>query len=217
MARRELSRTQRLVRLGLLLALALLALALFQDRWRARPAVQQAYDTVAALNESMNRAPIKDSPDKTKRRGFDSPTTQADVQSALGRKPDRVMDYGPYKAEVYSWRGGLPWRTYDYYAVYEHGQDRLLLLMHYAYELPPYEGSPVYIRKETPLPPDGPVFRSFPGRAAAPEAAEPRQPEDKGQGTGDEGQGADSSPKRQREASGGQGSGDGEQGSGSEH
>ena len=156
-------REKRLILIVLLCVLAVLALALAWDFLRARPAVKRAYETVAKMNESMNRAAIKDSPDATKRPGFDSPTTQDDVRRAIGRTPRRLVDYGPYKVEVYSWTAGIPWRTHDYYVVYERGDNRLLLLKHYPFTLPEYEGNSVYVAPDAKPPKHGPVYGSVQG------------------------------------------------------
>ena len=114
-----------LFRTVIFVLLVLMLLAVAQDRLRARPNVEAAYNKVESLVERINRS------------AEDRATTSTDVQEALGREPDQVMQDGPFTVEVYSWRAGLPWRTHDYYVVYIPAKDnkRLFVMSHFKYAL----------------------------------------------------------------------------------
>ena len=138
-----------IVRIVLIAILLVMIAALGYDRKVARPAVDDAFDKVKVMNTKNNQ------------KGADQGggiTTNADVQKILGRKPSKKMKVEAYNVEVYSWRAGIPWRTYDYFAVYGPTPDkegRLVLMRHYAHELPTNEL--IYTRpprQDIELPPD---------------------------------------------------------------
>ena len=114
-----------LFRIVIFVLLVLMLLAVAQDRLRARPNVEAAYNQVESLVQTINLS------------AENRATTSTDVQEALGREPDDVMQEGPFTVEVYSWRAGLPWRTHDYYVVYAPAKDnkRLFVMSHYKYAL----------------------------------------------------------------------------------
>ena len=95
----------RLVILLLIFGIALIGL--LYDYSIARPAHKEAYETVDAMLADKNPDP-------------DSDGTVSDdkVQSELGRKPSKTELLSNGKIEIYSWRSGLPYRTYDVYVVY---------------------------------------------------------------------------------------------------
>lgn len=121
-----LSQNQLTIRVVLLVILALAIVGLIQDRLRARPAVEQAYETI----EELNRVAVGAAGSHV--------TSTADIQQALGRKPSRVDTVKDFTVEVYSWRAGLPWKTHDYYAVYGPGESKPFIT-HYKFIFDPKE------------------------------------------------------------------------------
>ncbi|MDA1050435.1 MAG: EF-hand domain-containing protein [Planctomycetota bacterium] len=126
-------------RLFLLVGLLALALfALWYDYKVARPAVDKAYDQIAALNEEINAA--------IEHRRM----TSVDVQNALGRKPSETFVTGRYTVEAYRWSAGMPieirglsgdespgigLKTHDYYAVYRKDGSELAFATHFKFDL----------------------------------------------------------------------------------
>jgi hypothetical protein len=80
---------------------------LLYDYTIARPAIKKADNTIQGLLEGSIKDP-----------SGDGAVTEDEVQSLLGSKPSRVTQLETGKIEVYSWRSGLPYRTYDLYVVY---------------------------------------------------------------------------------------------------
>jgi hypothetical protein len=151
MARSARSGLRRYVRIGLLVVLGFLLLALAQDRLRARPAVLRAYELVERMNAEANDSATAPA------------TGNGDVQAILGRQPTRLTTHGPYTVEVYSWMAGIPWRSHDYFVVYAPGDNRLVLVTHYSYELPAYRPPRVLTIQAGEAPPgamgpEGPPF-----------------------------------------------------------
>lgn len=134
---REVSGSKR--RLFLLIGLLALALfALWYDYKVARPAVEQAYERIAATNEEINGA-------AEHRR-----MTNKDVQSALRRTPSETFLSGTFTVEAYRWNAGMPiefrglsgeespgigLKTHDYYAVYRQDGPELAFVTHYKFDL----------------------------------------------------------------------------------
>jgi len=128
-------------RLFLLVGLLALALfALWYDYKVARPAVEQAYDRIAAANDEINTA-------AEHRR-----MTSADVQGALRRRPSETFLNGKYTIEAYRWSAGMPielrglngdespgigLKTHDYYAVYRKDGPELAFVTHFKFDLDP--------------------------------------------------------------------------------
>lgn len=128
-------------RLFLLIGLLALALfALWYDYKLARPAVEQAYDQVAATNAEINSA-------SEHRR-----MTSKDVQSALKRTPSETFPHGEYTIEAYRWSAGMPielrglkaeespgigLKTHDYFAVYRQDGAALAFVTHFKFDLDP--------------------------------------------------------------------------------
>ena len=104
--------------LVLLVLLGLMLYALWHDRKVARPGRLAAFDRVVERNRAINEA------------AQFSSMTDKDVRDAIGRDASERFDWNDYQVEVYRWRGGLPWRTYDIYAVYV-GDDRLMFVRHF--------------------------------------------------------------------------------------
>lgn len=114
--------------------LCVLLFALWYDYEVARTRVDDAYATILSLNRANNRSA-----------DFVT-TTRRDVRRALGRRPDRVFQEGPFTIEEYGWTAGVPivfeglysetpsvaLRTHDYYAVYLGTR----LATHYKFYLP---------------------------------------------------------------------------------
>jgi len=127
------------LRLSLLFSLLGLALfALWYDYKVARPAVEQAYQRIAAMNHEINSA-------ATHRL-----MTSVDVQTALGRSPSKTFISGDYTVEAYRWNAGLPieldglsgdespsigLKTHDYYAVYRKTGPEFALVTHFKFGL----------------------------------------------------------------------------------
>ncbi len=104
------------VRLVLLLLLFGLALAgLLYDYTIARPSIQKADRTIQGLLDGSIEDPNND-----------DTVTPDEVQLMLGAQPSRVEPLSNGTIEVYSWRSGLPYRTYDLYVVYSGKQLPLL-------------------------------------------------------------------------------------------
>ncbi|HUG67728.1 MAG TPA: EF-hand domain-containing protein [Pirellulaceae bacterium] len=126
-------------RLFLLVGLLALALfALWYDYKVARPAVEQAYERIAATNEEINSA-------SEHRR-----MTNVDVQSVLRRTPSDTFVSGKFTVEAYRWNAGMPiefrglsgdespgigLKTHNYYAVYRKDGPELAFVTHYKFDL----------------------------------------------------------------------------------
>ena len=107
------------VRLIILLLIFGVALAgLLYDYCIARPAHGKAYRTVVGLLDG--RTPDPDG---------DGAVTDNEVQTILERDPSTVEQLPNGKIEIFSWRSGLPYRTYDLYVVYS---GRTMPLLHFA-------------------------------------------------------------------------------------
>lgn len=115
---------------AILLLLATMLFALWYDYYVARAAVLEAYERISKKNIEMNRASGRVSMINT------------DVQAVLGKKPSRTFNEGPYRIEVFSWVGGLPFRTHDLYTIYVSRGNDFVFMMEYVYELPVDELSP---------------------------------------------------------------------------
>jgi hypothetical protein len=115
---------------SVLLLLATMLFALWYDYFVARTAVLEAYERISKKNIEMNRASGRVSMINT------------DVQAVLGKKPSRTFNEGPYRIEVFSWVGGLPFRTHDLYTVYVSRGNDFVFMMEYVYQLPVDELSP---------------------------------------------------------------------------
>ena len=96
---------QRLILLLLVFGVALAGL--LYDYTIARPALQQADQTMQGLLEGTIKDPNND-----------GGVTESEVQELLGRAPSSVTLLDSGKMETYSWRSGLPFRTYSLYVVY---------------------------------------------------------------------------------------------------
>ena len=99
----------------LLLVFGVALAGLLYDYTIARPAIKKADQTIQGLLEGSIKDP-----------SGDGAVTEDEVQSLLGSKPSSVTQLENGKIEVYSWRSGLPYRTYDLYVVYS-GQKLPLL------------------------------------------------------------------------------------------
>jgi hypothetical protein len=126
-------------RLFLLIGLLALALfALWYDYKVARPAVEQAYERIAAKNDDINT------------NAEQHRMTNADVQGALGRTPSETFLNGKYTIEAYRWSAGMPielrglngddspgigLKTHDYYAVYRKDGPQLSFVTHFKFDL----------------------------------------------------------------------------------
>lgn len=92
----------------LLMVFGVALIGLLYDYTIARPGIAKAKDTVEAmLNQDPNTDPNND-----------NTITPDEVQQVLGRKPSSVEQRSNCLVEVYSWRSGLPTRTYDLKVVY---------------------------------------------------------------------------------------------------
>jgi len=129
--------------------LSLMLFALWYDYNVARVAVLDAYDKVAEMNRKMNVASEAVA------------MRSVDVQRALGKLPSRTFSEGPYRIEVFSWVGGLPFRTHDLYAVYLPQGNDLLFMMEYPYSLPFDELQPPVFPGEDSQ--DDPYLAGYPG------------------------------------------------------
>lgn len=116
---------RRVVRIILFGVLAYLVCALPYDYLIARKGEDQAWNTLQELLENNNMR--KGRPD----------TTNEKVQEKLKRKPTTVSktEHGD-PLEVYSWRGGLPWKKYTIYVTYYESKDGLMLANAYRNESP---------------------------------------------------------------------------------
>ncbi|MHB0956504.1 MAG: hypothetical protein ACYC0X_10140 [Pirellulaceae bacterium] len=104
------------IRLILLLLVFGVALAcLLYDYTIARPNIQKADQTIQGLMEGSIKDP-----------NGDGTVTADEVQLILGNKPSRIDQLPNGMIEVYSWRSGLPFRTYSLYVVYSGKQMPLL-------------------------------------------------------------------------------------------
>ncbi len=129
------SKTRLLVLIGLL---ALALFALWYDYKVARPAVEQAYERISAMNERIITG------------GEHRLMTNADVQSELGRSPNETFLSGNFTVEAYRWSAGMPiafrglsgdespgigMKTHDYYAVYRKDGPTLAFVTHFKFDL----------------------------------------------------------------------------------
>jgi hypothetical protein len=113
----------RRLRLTLLFTmLGLLLFALWYDYEVARPAVEQAYESIAEINLQINTSPRA--------------MTGLDVRQALGKLPAGTFTVGPYQVEVYAWVAGLPFRSHEVYVVYFGRGQNKTVRCHYKYVLP---------------------------------------------------------------------------------
>ncbi len=107
------------LRLVILLLIFGIALAgLLYDYCIARPAQKDAYNKILGLLDGSTPDP-----------SGDGTVTDDEVQSILGNKPTGTKALTNGKIETYSWRSGLPYRTYFLYVVYS-GQK--MPLLHFA-------------------------------------------------------------------------------------
>ncbi len=105
------------VRLTILLLVFGIALAgLLYDYCVARPGHKNAYDKIMSLLDGTTDDP-----------NGDGTFSDDEVQSVLGYKPSKIESLPNGKIEIYSWRSGLPYRTYDLFIVYA-GQKMPLLM-----------------------------------------------------------------------------------------
>jgi hypothetical protein len=104
--------------------LVLLLVALAYDYLVARAGVDSAYDKIAKRSAEVNANATE-------------VFTDEDVQKLLDGEPSRTFDdaHGD-RVEVYSWRGGLPFRTHDLFVVYKPSDGRQMFYRHakFAYE-----------------------------------------------------------------------------------
>ena len=91
----------------LLLVFGVALIGLLYDYTVARPAIDKATQTVQDLLQQKIPDPNND-----------NTVTPEEVQQLLSRKPTRVEQRANCMVEVYSWRAGLPTRTYDLKVVY---------------------------------------------------------------------------------------------------
>lgn len=97
------------LRVGVLLVVFFVLLgALAYDFRVARPAAQAGYEKVIGLLEK-----------RAKSRKGDAEFEPADVQRELGCAPSSTRQQGLTTIETYSWRGGMPLRTYNLYVLYQ--------------------------------------------------------------------------------------------------
>jgi hypothetical protein len=113
------------VRVGLFVILALMIAAGLYEFLLARPGVDAAYERIDKANSVALTAANGGS------------LTPERVHEVVGSPPSREVDLkdqngNQYQMEVYTWRGGLPWRTYNVYVVYRRG----MFLAHYQNENP---------------------------------------------------------------------------------
>ncbi len=127
--------------LRLLMLLGLLGLAVFAlwyDYKVARPNVEQAYETISALNQKINET------------ASFSRMTNLEVQQALGRQPSSTFLDGDFTVEAYRWAHGMPLeyrnespgkpsgfglRTHDYFALYRQDGADLVFVTHFKFGL----------------------------------------------------------------------------------
>ncbi len=104
------------LRLVVLLLVFGVALAgLLYDYCIARPSINKADKLIENLLQNPDADP-----------NGDGTVTEDEVQSVLGCKPAQINNIPNGKVEVYTWRSGLPYRTYKLYVVYQ-GQQMPLL------------------------------------------------------------------------------------------
>jgi hypothetical protein len=100
-----------IVRIFLVALLVVAAVAFYLD-WQARAESQSAFDRVEKLDSDPA---LKD-----------KLLSQAEIHAALGREPDSGPDPVPGRSdwvvETYSWRAGLPWKSYDVRVYYTKGE-----------------------------------------------------------------------------------------------
>ena len=136
--------------LVLLALLGLLIIALVYDYKVARPGVQEGYDKVVKLSESMNRIGFASSeeeeeeeeandesdPDADPEADEDSEddvnydkrelVTPERVAEELGKKPASSFEDGEEHVEVYTWRSGLVVKTHKLFVSYRKSGDGLI-------------------------------------------------------------------------------------------
>ena len=115
----------RKLRMPVLTAFLLLLLfAAWYDYSIARPAVDEAFDTVTQLHQQHSESaemPVM---------------TNEDIQQAVGALPAYTITKHDYQIEVYAWTAGLPFRSHDLYVVYHGEGDDLRFARHYKFVLP---------------------------------------------------------------------------------
>ncbi|HEV7280069.1 MAG TPA: hypothetical protein VGN57_07625 [Pirellulaceae bacterium] len=88
------------------------------DWYGAKEPRDQAYQRVLAVQGSPGGMASMDDP----------PTTQADVQKAVGADPAETTAEDGVIYERYSWRRGIPWMTYDLWVLYRGDDEKELLV-----------------------------------------------------------------------------------------
>ena len=107
------------LRLVVLLLVFGVALAgLLYDYTIARPNIHKADQVIQGLLDGTLKDPNND-----------GTVTAGEVQLMIGDTPSRVQQLSGGMIEIYSWRSGLPFRTYDLYVVYS---GRRMPLLHAA-------------------------------------------------------------------------------------
>ncbi len=107
-----------------ILGLGLVALA--YDYAVARPAVETAYNAIAARSTEVNAKSTE-------------VFTDSDVRKLIGKEPSKTFnDANGDVVEVFSWRSGLPIKTHDLFAVYKPNGGKNLFYRHAKYK---YEAS----------------------------------------------------------------------------
>jgi hypothetical protein len=109
--------TRKVILYGLL---ALMVAALAYDFLVARPAVNAAYDKIAAASVEIN----------AKGNEYLSNT---DVQELIGKKPAETFMDGTQSVEVFKWTGGLIVKPHRLYAVYRKNGDDWMFSRHEAF------------------------------------------------------------------------------------
>jgi hypothetical protein len=116
----------RVILFGILLYLVC---ALPYDYFVARPgqvkAWEKLYNKRAEQSDPEYDASAKPGLLQLKNVGSgDVETTTETVAEALGRKPSKSTSENGMVTEIYSWRAGLPWKTYNIYVVYAERRDK---------------------------------------------------------------------------------------------
>jgi hypothetical protein len=88
------------------------------DLYGAKEPRDKAYDRVLALQSTATGMADPNQ----------APTTQADVQKAVGTQPSESTTEDGVIYERYSWRRGIPWMTYDLWVLYRDGADKEMLV-----------------------------------------------------------------------------------------
>lgn len=112
------------------------------DRLVARPAAEKADQVLADLIEE--------------RSNMSEPIERENVHQAIGREPSEYENQNGsrYKMDVFRWRAGAPWRSYEVYVVYTGTGDDLFYHTHYLNQQPPENERPGFeLEIPTPAPP----------------------------------------------------------------